>query len=351
LARKLLSVICLAVIGLLLADLLGIRRWTARLTIVALLALFGPVRGSLSLGQIEAAVLLPLFAAIWLRLRRPQTSQVIGLSAGLAVVALCKPQLACLPVAVVLVHGYRRDRRATMMVATAAAVALVLLARQASPSAGWSDWLTGLRDQPEGPGGSVRLALLVGGVAGIAFACRGAASCRDSLLSWLLLAASCGGLAAAIVRWNRQWLAILVLPVLALLVLGDPAAWPRRDKAILTLVAAISLPDTIGSDTFYLGVGYAVIPLSTSAVLLAAFALARLVPPTWAAATWVVAAALLLPPIEPWFAQVKGLVLTLVVLWLLPRLSTGRSHLNVADMRSRLSRRVTGTNRQGQPIG
>jgi hypothetical protein len=58
LAWTLLSVICLAVIGLLLADLLGIRPWTARLTIVGLLTLFGPVRGSLTLGQIEAVVLL-----------------------------------------------------------------------------------------------------------------------------------------------------------------------------------------------------------------------------------------------------------------------------------------------------
>lgn len=74
LAWTLLSVICLAVIGLLLADLLGIRPWTARLTIVGLLTLFGPVRDSLTLGQIEAVVLLPLFAAIWLCLRRPQTS-------------------------------------------------------------------------------------------------------------------------------------------------------------------------------------------------------------------------------------------------------------------------------------
>lgn len=74
LAWTLLSVICLAVIGLLLADLLGIRPWTARLTIVGLLTLFGPVRDSLTLGQVEAVVLLPLFAAIWLCLRRPQTS-------------------------------------------------------------------------------------------------------------------------------------------------------------------------------------------------------------------------------------------------------------------------------------
>jgi hypothetical protein len=59
----------------------------------------------------------------------------------------------------------------------------------------------------------------------------------------------------------------------SLLVLGDPAAWSRRDQAILVLVAAISVPDTIGSDTYYMGMDWAVI--------LAAFALARLVPPAW----------------------------------------------------------------------
>jgi hypothetical protein len=52
----------------------------------------------------------------------------------------------------------------------------------------------------------------------------GAAACRDSLLGWLLLAASCNGLAAAVVRWNPQWLAVLALPVLALLV---PPAWQQ----------------------------------------------------------------------------------------------------------------------------
>ena len=68
-----------------------------------------------------------------------------------------------------------------------------------------------------------------------------------------------------------------------------------------------------------------------SAVVLVAFVLARLVPPAWAAATWVLAAALLLPPIEPWFAQVKGLTLSLAVLWLLPRLGTDWSGVGTAN--------------------
>ena len=60
-----------------------------------------------------------------------------------------------------------------------------------------------------------------------------------------------------------------------------------------------------------------------SAAVLAAVALARLVPAAWAAGTWIPAAALLLPPIEPWFDRAKGLALCLAVLWLLPRLGAG----------------------------
>jgi Glycosyltransferase family 87 len=337
LAWTLLSVVCLAAIGWMLVDLLGVRRWTIRLTIVGLLTLFGPVRGSLLLGQIEAVLLLPLFAAIWLCLRRPQTRPVTALSAALAVVALCKPQLAYLPVAVVLVHCYRRDRRAALVGATAAAVALVVLAQLAAPSAHWSDWLATLRDRPEGPAWWVRLALLTGGIAGIAFALRAATSCRDSFVGRLLLAAGCNGLGAAFVLWNPQWHVVLILPVLALLVLGDPAAWSGRDQAVLVLLAAICLPDTIGGYTYYVGLAYAVVPLSMSAVILAAVVLARLVPPAWAAATWLLAAALLLPPIEPWFAQAKGLVLCLAVLWLLPRISPSRTRLGAAEAGPRLA--------------
>jgi Glycosyltransferase family 87 len=320
LAWVLLSVICLAGIGWLLTDLLGVRYWTTRLTIIGLLTLFGPVRGSLLLGQIEAVDLLPLFAAIWLCLRRPPTRPVTALSAALAVVALCKPQLVYLPVAVILVHCWRRDRLAAVAGATAAAVALVLLAWLAAPSAHWADWLAGLHGRPEGPGGLARLALLAGGVAGIALAIRAATFCWDSFEGRLLLAAACNGLGAAVVLWNPQWHVVLALPVLALLTLTDPSSWPRRDQAVLALVAALSLPDTLSSYTFYLGRDFAVIPLIMSALLLAAVALARLVRPAWAAATWLLAAALLLLPLEPWLAQAAGLVLCLAVLWLLPRL-------------------------------
>jgi hypothetical protein len=331
----LLSVICLAAIGWLLTDLLGVRHWTTRLTVVGLLTLFGPVRGSLLLGQVEAVFLLPLFAAIWLCLRRPRTRPVIALSAALAVLALCKPQLAYLPVAVVLVHCYRRDRPAAIMGATAAAVALALLAHLLAPSATWSDWLAGLHGRPEGPGWLARLALFTGGVAGIAFALRAAASCRDSFQGRLLLATACNGLGAAVVLWNPQWHAVLILPVLALLVLGEPAAWSRRDQALLLLLAALCLPDAI--EPFYTGVRYAVIPLSLSAVILAAVALARLVPPAWAVAAWILAAAVLLPPIEPWFGQAKGLVLCLAVLWLLPRLGAGWTRPGLAELHPRLA--------------
>ena len=336
LAWTLLSVICLAAIGWLLADLLGVRRWMTRLIIVGLLTLFGPARASLLLGQVEAVFLLPLFAAIRLCLRRPQTGPVTALCAALAVVALCKPQLAYLPVAVVLVHCYRRDRLAAVVGATAAAVALVMLAQLAAPSAHWSDWLATLRDRPEGPAWWVRLALLTGGVAGIAFTLRAAASCRGSFDGRLLLAASCNGLGAAVILWNPQWHVVLILPVLALFALGDPSAWSRRDQAVLVLLAASCLPDTIGGYTYFVGLDYAVVPLSLSAVILVAVAWARLVPAAWAAAAWLLAAALLIPPIEPWFAQAKGLVLCLAVLWLLPRVGAGWTRQSPAKAGPRL---------------
>lgn len=337
LAWVLLSVICLAGIGWLVADLLGVRHWATRLTLIALLTLFGPVRGSLILGQIEAVDLLPLFTAIWLCLRRPPTRPVTELTAALTVFSLCKPQLAYLPAAVILVHCWRRDRLATVAGATAAAVALVLVARLAAPSAHWADWLAGLHGRPEGPGALARLVLFAGGVAGIALALRAATFCWESFEGRLLLATACNGLGAAVVLWNPQWHMVLVLPVLALLTLTDPSSWPRRDQAVLVLVAASSLPDTLSSGTFYVGPEIAVIALSLSVLVLATVALARLVPPAWAAATWLLAAALLLPPIAPWFAQAAGLVLCLAVLWLLPRLGAGWTHLGVAEVRPRLA--------------
>jgi hypothetical protein len=96
--------------------------------------------------------------------------------------------------------------------------------------------------------------------------------------------------------------------------------WSRRDQAALALLGALCLPDAMTSATFYWGLPYAVIPLAMSATVLVAVALARLVPAAWAAGAWLLAAALLLPPIEPWFARAKGLALCLMVLWLLPRI-------------------------------
>jgi hypothetical protein len=74
-----------------------------------------------------------------------------------------------------------------------------------------------------------------------------------------------------------------------------------------------------------------------SAVILTAVTLARLVPATWAAAAWVLAAALLLPLIDPWLAPAKGLALCQAVLWLLPRLGAGRTGLGVAEVRPGLA--------------
>jgi hypothetical protein len=75
-----------------------------------------------------------------------------------------------------------------------------------------------------------------------------------------------------------------------------------------------------------------VIPLAMSALVLAVAVVTRLVRASWAALTWVLTAALVVPPIKPSIGliQAKGLVLCLGVLWLLPR--------------------VAGASRTGQPL-
>jgi Glycosyltransferase family 87 len=233
---ELLSVAFLAVIGWLLADLIRIRRRNTRLAIISLLVLFSPIRHSIGLGQVEAIVLLPLFVAVWLCVRRPPSVPVVACSSALAVVSLCKPQLAYLPVAVVLVNCYRHHRPATTLGAAAAAAILVLVALLVAPSAHWGEWLAALRHQPEGPNWLLRLVLTTAGIAGVALALRAAPSCRRSFQGWLLLAASCNGLGAAVVRWNPQWLVVLVLPVVVLLavfLVQGGQAWLRRDRAVL----------------------------------------------------------------------------------------------------------------------
>ena len=337
-----LSVACLAVIGWLLADLIGVHRRSTRLAIVSLLVLFSPVLHSIRLGQVEAVLLLPLVVAIWLCMRRPPTALAVACSSALAVVSLCRPQLAYLPVAVVLAHCYRRHRPATSLGAAAAAVTLMLVARVVAPSAHWGEWLTALRHYPvESPSWLLRLVLLTGGMAGVALALRAAPACRGSFQGWLLLAASCNGLGAAVVRWNPQWHAVLVLPVLVLLALflGQGAqTWPRWDQAVLALVVAICLRYTWDELTFYNGLLYATVPLAMSALVLAAAVVTRLARASWAALTWVLTAALVIPPIKPYpgLTQANGLVFCLGVLWLLPRVvDTGRTGqlLDLASVR------------------
>jgi Glycosyltransferase family 87 len=325
---EILSVACLAVIGWLLADLIGIHRPSARLAIVSLLLLFSPVRHSIRLGQVEAVLLLPLFVAIWLCVRRPPSAPVVACSSALAVVSLCKPQLAYLLVAVVVAHCYRRHRLATSLGAAAAAATLVLVALLVAPSAHWGEWLTALRHQPDSPNWPLRVVLLIGGLTGVVLAFRAALACRGSFQGWLLLAASCNGLGVAVVRWNPQWHVVLVLPMLALLALflGQGAqTWPRRDQLVLALVVAMSLPYTWDNLTFYTDLLHAVIPLAVSAVVLAAAAVTRLVRASWAAITFVLTAALVVPPIKPYLhfglTQVEGVVFCLGVLWLLPWLA------------------------------
>jgi hypothetical protein len=86
---------------------------------------------------------------------------------------------------------------------------------------------------------------------------------------------------------------------------------------------AISMPDTMANVTFYTDLLHATIPLAMSALVLAGAVVSRLVPASWATLTWVLTAALIIPPISPYLGltQVKGLVFCLGVLWLLPRVA------------------------------
>jgi Glycosyltransferase family 87 len=318
------SVACLALIGCLLADLVGVRGWPARLGIVSLLALFDPVRHSMLLGQLEAAYLVPLFAAMWLCLRRRDSALVVASSSALALLALCKPQLAYLPVAVILVRCLARRPLAALAGAAAAGAALVLLPWLLAPSARWGDWLATVRQQPDGASWPTRLLLLALGLAAVPLALRALRSCRGSLEGWLLLAAGCNGLAAAVVRWNPQWHTVLALPVLALLAAfagGGAGGWSRRDRTVLALAVAACLPDALTTLTYYTNPLHAGIPLALSALTLTAVTVLGLVPAPWALLTWVLTAAVTVPPVGPRPGQAKGLLLCLAVLWLLPRVT------------------------------
>jgi hypothetical protein len=127
--------------------------------------------------------------------------------------------------------------------------------------------------------------------------------------------------------------------VLALLTvfLGRGAqGWPRRDQAVLALVVAISLRYTWDDLTFYNGLLYATVPLAMSALVLAAAVVTRLVRASWAALTWVMTAALFVPPIKLsiGLTQAMGLVFSVGVLWLLPRVAGASRTGQLLDLAS-----------------
>jgi hypothetical protein len=239
------------------------------------------------------------------------------------VASLCKPQLAYLPVAALFIHCYRHDRVATVVGAVTAASVLMTAALLIAPAARWGDWLAALRYQPDSLNGSLRLVMATGGIAGVALAVRAVRSCRGSIVGWLLLAASCNGLGAAAARWNPQWHAVLALPVLVLLglfVIRGVNNWSRQDQLVAALVGVLSMPDSMATIALHIDMIHAAIPLTMAAVILATAVFASLLPAWWAALTWAITAALIIPPLDAHIAQGKGLLLCLAVLWLLPRI-------------------------------
>ena len=333
---QIMSVVCLALIACLLGGLIGVRHWMPMLGIASLLAIFGPVRHSIALGQVELVFLLPLFLAIWLCWRRRNSTLEIALSSALAVVSLCKPQLAYLPVIVIVIHCYRLNRAAAVVGVATSATLLILVSRLVASSAHWSEWLSSLTRRSDSPGWVLRLVLLSGGIAGVLLGIRAVKGCRRSFEGWLLLAASCNGLGAALVRWNPQWHVVLALPVLILLALfvgrvGD--SWSLPDRFALAFVAAACLPDALITYAHFSGWAAGRVPLALSAMVLAAAVVGRLVSIYWAALIWILTSILIMPPGETAFVRVKGLLLCLAVLWLLPQVARVRRAQVTLDLR------------------
>lgn len=100
---EVLTVLGIAAVAVLLARTFGARRSPALVVAVGLVALFAPVRASMALGQVDVLLVLPFVAAVALCLRGGAGGPVAAGAAALAVLTLDKPQLAVLPVIVLIV--------------------------------------------------------------------------------------------------------------------------------------------------------------------------------------------------------------------------------------------------------
>jgi hypothetical protein len=138
---EMLTVLGIAALGVLLARTVGATTPTALVVAVALLAVFAPVRASVGLGQIDVLFVLPFVAAAGLSLLREGSGPVAGAAAGLAVLTLAKPQLAVLPVAVLVLFLVRSRPLPALSGAAASVAALLVLPAMLAPAASWDAWL------------------------------------------------------------------------------------------------------------------------------------------------------------------------------------------------------------------
>jgi hypothetical protein len=325
---EVLTVLGVAALGVVLARIAGATRPTALAVAVALLAVFGPVRATVWLGQIDVLFVLPFVAAAGLSLLREGSGPVAGAAAVLAVLALAKPQLALLPVAVLGLFLVRSRPLPTLAGATASVVAMLVVPAMLAPAASWGGWLKALRSQPSDTPLTLRILAALLGLVGLLFVARTHVRrprATGSRLAYLLLLATCaGGLGAAVVRWNPQWSVALALPGAAVLAawLRSGGTWSTRDRVALAVAIGASLPEALrGIES--IGLMWLGVPksLALGGLVMVGAVLLRALPLRLAVASWLLQAAFLLAFVP---SRIKVLLLVLALLWLLPTIRSLR---------------------------
>lgn len=326
---EVLTVLGIAALGVLLARTFFAVTPMALVIAVSLVAAFGPVRNSMMLGQVDVLFVLPFVAAASMGLRRGGSGPVAGAAAGLAVLTLVKPQLAALPVAVLLVFLVRSWPLRALSGTAASAAILLGLPAMLAPGASWNGWLAVLGRQPSDTSLTalwLRILAALLGLVGVLLVARAHVQRprgrRGDLEHLLLLAICAGVLAAAVVRWNPQWCIALALPGAAVLAawLRSGGGWSMRDRAALAVAVGTSLPNALGSFVDFGGGVLGVAAwLAVAGLVMVGVVLLRALPPRWALASWLVGAALLLEPLPYEAQRTKALMLALALLWLLPK--------------------------------
>lgn len=221
-----LSVMALAGLAVASARLVGFTQRATRVTLLAA-GIFGPALTSLSLGQIDIVLLLPLFAGLLLARTGRQCAPAV------AILSLLKPQIALLPVLALLWEHRRRPTAWAEVALTAGAV--VIAAATILPLSAWRTWFAQLGEDNSAvdiaPWAAVALALFA--TAGAVLALR---LWRRSVgaLDRASIGAAATGLFGGLVRWNPQWMTGTAFPLML--------AARRGPSVALALACALLLP-------------------------------------------------------------------------------------------------------------